>query len=325
MIVKEKNEGIQFLRAVAAILVFIHHDVWHCLEHFKYDLVYLTKTHIGSMGVGVFFVISGFVITLSMHQNKMFFVNRMLRIYPPFWFLVILSSIIFTNSQFTLSSILLIPSLEFNGSYRIHYWTLVYEMFFYAIVYIMILLKVSKEGLLKLMALWLMIIIVMNLFIEFNNYRVPHFKIFFSPINLFFIFGVCIALNRQTYDAIPAYQLLVTIVIGYQFLSTTSGALFYTIQALVCSAILLFFVKLKVPRFCGMLGDCSYGLYLVHDIVVMGIIGLVGRYGINIKFYQLCGLIFVLAGIVGIVYGYAESKFHRRVAYWIKQKSRLLA
>lgn len=317
---KEKNQGIQCLRAVAAILVLIQHVLWYVLEHYKYDLSYVLRTHIGSTGVGIFFVISGFVITLSMKQNKMFFVNRVLRIYPPFLFMVVISLVVFSDSKFTLSSILLLPSLDFNSSYRIPYWTLVYEMFFYTVLYALILIKLSKERLLMFMVMWLITIIMVNLFVEVY-FPVPHFKIFFSSINIFFIFGVCIALNKEPYITIPNYQLFLIIVIGYQYISNTSGTLCHTIQALVCSAILLLFMKLKVPKIWIMLGNSSYGLYLMHNLVIVGVVGLVGRYNINIKFYTLCILAFVLSFVVGTAYGYIESELHKKLANWVKQKT----
>ncbi len=320
---KERNQGIQLLRAIAATLVVIQHVIWYSLEHFKIDPIsVVNKYHIGSMGVGIFFVISGFVITLSLHQNKMFLLYRMIRIYPPFWFLVIVSFFFIKDVTITIDSFLLLPSpsANFNYSYRIPYWTLVYEMFFYSIIYATILLKFSKERLLQVIVFWILVIIIYNMIKEVYT-PVPYLRIFFSPINIFFIFGVCIALNRDIYLKIPNYQLILVVIIGFQFLQLTSATLYHTVQALTCSAILLLFIKIeKTPQFFIMIGNSSYGLYLIHDLGIIGTIYLIKKYGISVKLYPLCLISFVLSMIVGIAYGYVEYKFHKNLVNWLKQK-----
>ena len=317
---KERNQGIQLLRAVAATLVVVQHVIWYSLEHFKIDPIsVVNKYHLGSMGVGIFFVISGFVITLSLHQNKMFLLFRMLRIYPPFWFLVIISFCFVKDITLTIDSFLLLPNKNFNSSYRIPYWTLVYEMFFYSFMYVFILFKISKERLLQIMVFWILIIVIYNMIKEVYT-PAPYLRIFFSPINIFFIFGVCIALNKEMYTKIPNYQLILVTIIGFQFLQLTNGTLYHTVQALACSAILLLFLKIeKIPQFFITMGNSSYGLYLIHDLGIIGVIHLIKKYDVAIKLYPLCLLTFILSMIVGVIYGYVEYKFHQNLVKWVKQ------
>ena len=254
-----------------------------------------------------------------MKQNKMFLFHRILRIYPPFWFVVVISLVLLKHSNFTLSSFLLLPGLEFNSSYGIPYWTLVYEMFFYLIFYLLIIFKLSKEKIINFMIFWLANIIIFNIYHEVY-YPVPYLYIFFSSINIFFIFGVCIALNQEIYQKITSYQLFLIIIIGYQFLQISKNTLYHTIEALICSAILLIFIKYKPSKLIVILGNSSYGLYLIHDICIKGTISLVNKFNISIKLYQLCLLTLIISGIIGIIYGFAESEFHRKLTGWIKQK-----
>ena len=75
---------IQALRGISIILVFLFHLNQ---EIFSY----------GYLGVDIFFVISGFIITKIIYQNliekkfsiKVFFISRFLRLMPSLFFMVI--------------------------------------------------------------------------------------------------------------------------------------------------------------------------------------------------------------------------------------------
>ncbi len=79
---KEKLYSIQILRAYAAILVVISH-VWNN------GILPGTFNELGGFGVDIFFVISGFIMCLTVslkntkHENaKNFIVRRIIRIFP---------------------------------------------------------------------------------------------------------------------------------------------------------------------------------------------------------------------------------------------------
>lgn len=323
MLKSNKNQGIQVLRGLAAVIVLFYHVLYQCFEYFNLNAhLLLTKFYLGSTGVGIFFVISGFVITLSF--KKKFLLNRIIRIFPPYWIAIILSLYLFSDSKITMDSLFLIPrsAANYNYSYRIPQWTLIYEMFFYTLMYISILLNFTSERMNKLMFSWLLIIVTHNLIREVD-YITPGFEIFFSPINVFFIFGVCIALNKEMYVQIPTYILLLVAVIGYQFLNITFLTLHYTIQSLVCSAIFLSFINLKnLPNILVKLGDASYGIYLVHFMIIVWIINLVKVHEVTVNLFQLCILAFIASLLAGTIYGYVESELHKKIANYIKRITR---
>lgn len=96
--------GFGFLRLIAATLVYLAHVVWLTTGHF--DLLYAMsdkQTFLGSIGVGVFFVISGFLITQSFARCSSvveFALKRILRIFPGL-FVVVASTALFVGPALT--------------------------------------------------------------------------------------------------------------------------------------------------------------------------------------------------------------------------------
>lgn len=137
--------NIQLLRAVAAYLVVIYHTQ----PHLNNLLPRPFETHIGAVGVDIFFVISGCIIVLAVHGKQIspteFWTNRIIRIVPLYW-LATIAMILPTFIGFNpsglhdwdigdlLSSLFFIPNVRLDGVAEPILspgWTLIYEMFFY--------------------------------------------------------------------------------------------------------------------------------------------------------------------------------------------------
>ena len=84
--------SVQYLRAVAALLVVFHHA--RQFPGFK-DAV---GTGVGSAGVDMFFVISGFVMAVTAGRRNYpafrFLARRGLRIIPLYWSMTLLSAVL---------------------------------------------------------------------------------------------------------------------------------------------------------------------------------------------------------------------------------------
>src|ERR1044072_9360250 len=69
------------LRGIAALMVvFFHYTFWRPQAKLGFNL--------GTTGVDLFFMISGFVIFMSLlhiNQSKEFVINRISRLYPGYW------------------------------------------------------------------------------------------------------------------------------------------------------------------------------------------------------------------------------------------------
>ena len=78
--------GIHALRGAAALLVVLQHAGHFAAVVTGRPADDLVRFGLGSIGVTMFFTISGFVITLNCHLPTTEFVcRRALRIYPAFW------------------------------------------------------------------------------------------------------------------------------------------------------------------------------------------------------------------------------------------------
>ncbi|MFM0212382.1 acyltransferase [Paraburkholderia sediminicola] len=145
---KRKLFFIQYLRAIAAVMVVFHHarnpQPWLFNPLKNYESL--------AWGVDIFFVISGFVMYIAAKNEipSEFLKNRIIRIVPMYWFWTFALVAISTKFQpwsmqpyqitHLVKSLLFIPhySPVFEGQiwpYLIPGWTLNYEMFFYAIFF----------------------------------------------------------------------------------------------------------------------------------------------------------------------------------------------
>ena len=142
MAVTNQNRILELdaLRGIAAISVVVFH----------YTLGNVFEFNQGGTGVDLFFIISGFVISLTLANTrswKDFLVNRFSRLFPTYWAIVCFTTIIrilngdsITVSRF-LTNLTMVQRLFKVDDIDWVYWTLYVELFFYAF---MLLLFVSK-------------------------------------------------------------------------------------------------------------------------------------------------------------------------------------
>lgn len=131
--------GIQYLRGFAAILVVIWHVNWLVSLPPSYGESPFALAETGLFGVAIFFVISGFIITIvsfgpTRSTRAEFFVRRFVRIIPFMWVCVIGYNLL---SMAGTAKIDLLPGLRAMalwpiGELRPHVvWTLRHEFIFY--------------------------------------------------------------------------------------------------------------------------------------------------------------------------------------------------
>jgi len=284
--------GLQILRGLAAWLVVMHHFN-NVFFNWEPPIKCFKFLNYGYYGVDIFFVLSGFIMFYSIKNNTKgafsFFLDRLFRIIPVYWFMTLLLVISFAllpvetyNTSYTLESLFkslfFIPSLNPKGigHYPFLYvgWTLIYELFFYAVLTISMFISKNK-------ALIITSIILIALPILLKNYR---------PLGLTnkllyeFVFGIIIAygyslsfnskyskvlLNKK--NAIPLLFIIITS--GY-FAITHYGFKFH-IKLLGAGLILILFLLIedfvrdkKWLYPIVLLGDFSYSTYLIHPIIL---------------------------------------------------------
>lgn len=210
--------SVHYLRGVAALFVVLYH-----VKHYVKDVC--ANSNLGDIlfgwgffGVDIFFMISGFVIAISTQHEKSkvsFIVKRFFRIYPLYFFSLVLSVIVLLvrgNSPVAdifkamLKSMFFLH-LDYTGNapffgYSVNYpgWTLTYEMMFYGVFFVALCISNEYRSFIcaaLLAVLCLMINLAFNN-LEFSVYSsidytggfAPVFKVLSSPMMMEFIAGI---------------------------------------------------------------------------------------------------------------------------------------
>jgi exopolysaccharide production protein ExoZ len=273
--------SLQVLRAIAATsVVYFHIEV---------------MPRFGSFGVDIFFVISGFVMTMVIvnGQNaRTFSINRIARIVPLYWIITtcflllaaikpeLLNS---TTANLTnyIKSLFFIPYFKENGALHPMLavgWTLNYEMFFYFCIWISIM--VSRKIFLPLA----LILLISSYIVLGNLIDNRVMNAFFNSTLLFeFAFGMLIFYIYKRLRSIKIYTtpLIIIVLLSYclmawlEAIGTNVDRLYaYGLPsvALVLSLILLensiFYKNNIVISLLVGVGNASYATYLSHLYVV---------------------------------------------------------
>ncbi|MDQ0066455.1 acyltransferase family protein [Chryseobacterium lathyri] len=280
-----KLNNLQIIRGISALLVCCFH-FRGCInfENIQLGDILFGK---GNIGVPVFFVISGFIMTfttrkldLSTNISKeitLFYKRRIIRIVPLYYLLTFIwmaigGSFLLYFDPGTVSrliySVLFLPQ---NNTFPVLYvgWSLNFEMFFYLVFGVSLLFK--KKRYYFIIAFFIFTYVLGLLFTFKNAYllMVTNFS------NLFFVLGIIFALLLDRVS-IPKNKAILISVIGivsfvvYLFTPAINNHfLKLLVVALFVLSFLLFdyTLRLKGNRFLVFLGDISYSLYLVHPFV----------------------------------------------------------
>jgi exopolysaccharide production protein ExoZ len=271
---------IQFLRAIAALMV-----VWH---HAREQLTVL-KTYFpgesGPSGVDLFFVISGFIMVVTTSRKRVssldFLLRRVVRVVPLYWLLtlsVVALAVVAPqllrstdiSASHVVQSLLFIPHLSpshpgTNWPVLVPGWTLNYEMFFYVLFAISLLLNLHLRF--AAMAVLLGGLVLCGLLLGPLN--APVFATYTSPLLLEFLVGAMLGrlwladrVLRSTWGA------ALCLVVGLALLLWRDAP--YAPLAQILGSGLVVAGALS-PRFREwrnrpmlVLGDASYSIYLTH-------------------------------------------------------------
>lgn len=152
---------LDYTRFLAALMVIIFHWGYNGIRNGKISSIdtFLPFAHwatMGYLGVHIFFMISGYVIAKS-YQNKTaieFAVGRFFRLYPSYWVALTITTIVtllwgYKNGlevyplQF-LANLTMVSNLIGSTYVDGVYWTLEYELLFYILIFILMLVGLKK-------------------------------------------------------------------------------------------------------------------------------------------------------------------------------------
>jgi peptidoglycan/LPS O-acetylase OafA/YrhL len=271
---KKSLTGIQVLRAVAALWVVVTH---------------IDAIGIGSFGVDIFFVISGFVITMVGQEEApgVFALKRLFRVVPLYWLLtlgVFCLALVTpallkgtTRDPVELAkSLFFIPFIKSDGIAQpvlFLGWSLNYEVLFYVAFFLALLIHARRASLL-VTAMILGLVVLGSIFVPATE----PFRFWTSPIMLEFVFGVGLyhmwhrgLVLRFGRPVLWAGFVLLQVLIAYGGLRTGLGR---QVDIGIPAALLVFWVlsgeaQAKWPAWLLMIGDASYSLYLLHPFIVL--------------------------------------------------------
>jgi peptidoglycan/LPS O-acetylase OafA/YrhL len=284
-------EVLDCLRTIAVFAVLIYH---YCFRGAAADRSIELSTpglapiaRYGYLGVQLFFVISGFIIAYSAEGRSavQFGIARFVRIYPAFIVCMVLTSLAvvlfgaprfqITIAQVIANLIVVSPALKqpfVDGAY----WSLVYELVFYAWVTLLLMLNLFTGHGKAIVASWIVISFA-NIVIDSSILR----QLFLTDQSGFFAAGLMIHEFFRGRGGARALLLLsaATMTAILQAtreaaeLSTHYGVVFDELVVAAISLASIFAVWLCIPLthppipkcLAVALGGCTYPLYLLHQ------------------------------------------------------------
>ena len=345
--------GLNGIRAIAVIAVLFNH-INQALLHFNiYNFsLFGFRNHkpngwtLGEQGVTMFFVLSGFLITYlllleiakkSKLNVKAFYVRRILRIWPLYFFFLFISIAILYFSQGFIPSgkslffyVFLMANIPFIFKFLIpvyaHLWSIAVEEQFYLFWPLFFKFKSKLKNI-------LIIFIAGQILLRFSIWFVfPHSTLSsFVTVNRFDcmmfggllavllhqdhgsmkiitskytqIFSWCIILvhffNREVFNAIISME-LITLATGF----------------IICGQIKSKHKIINLEnKVCNYLGKYSYGIYVFHPLIIYlfyhyNILSFINNEGLYIAFIFI-GIIVSTLIVAYLSYNYFEVRFLR--------------
>lgn len=289
--------NLHLLRALAALGVVY----FHITSSAGLDLAW----DVGSRGVDVFFVISGFIIAyIGAKKPEHFFVRRLIRIVPFYWAATL---VVFTAATLLprffrstdasvghlVPSLLFFPHLSSSGEVQptlILGWSLNFEMYFYVVFALALLLSTRWAPILCAACIVAVVTIgklVGPVSTAFDFYARTTSLEFCYGIGAYYLLDACVrrkaALERSMALKAGLVLALVASVIAIVMFEHVAKDAYPRYLAgglpaavIVVSALLLerIYGLATRSRLSYLLGEASYVIYLIHPYIVFGVLRL---------------------------------------------------
>ena len=301
--------SVQYLRAVAALMVVFYHLVPQ-LERMGWHATGLDWL---SSGVDIFFVISGFIMWTTTSGGTTsplaFYEKRLIRIVPLYWILTTFTLVLLLTMprllqssalrwDHVIASYLFVPALHpvkpTMEPLVMPGWTLNYEMFFYMVFGLALLLPQKIR--VSAVATIFILLVGLGRWVE-NRQSVTGF--YTSSIILEFLFGMLVGRLHESRRSLAARWAWPAILIGVGFIAAAGSLKSTELRAFLWGlpATLLMLGVLALDRnrrvidlrWARLLGDASYSIYLVHGIILSAVS----------QGWRAIGLATVSGGLVG--------------------------
>ncbi|MGE5157743.1 MAG: acyltransferase family protein, partial [Gemmatimonas sp.] len=276
--------SLQALRAIAAWLVF-----WgHAINAVNLKVAAEFPTLYGPFGVDLFFVISGFVMVYSSEglfgqpgASIKFFARRVARIVPLYWAataILVWFVVPYASTKAVLGSLFFAPHIPSEAPLLFVGWTLVFEMFFYA-VFAIALLAQRRFAVVAAVSVFLIAFSVLlgpapgAAALWAHPPAASGIAYLADPVIFEFVFGMMIALVYRAGGRLSIWATVGLIIAGLIWLAATLDSVPRPYSAGIAAALIVAGMALSsMPspkrnafiRGVVFLGDSSYALYCTH-------------------------------------------------------------
>ncbi|TQM12861.1 peptidoglycan/LPS O-acetylase OafA/YrhL [Pseudoxanthomonas sp. 3HH-4] len=315
------------LRGIAAVAVLGYHFTTRYQEQIGHVGGMALDLRVGKYGVYLFFLISGFVIFMTLERTRTamdFVVSRFSRLFPGYWAAIVLTAAVvyaagLSMQQLPLGELLLNFTMvqEILGAEHLDgsYWTLQVELFFY--VQMLFWFVVGQLRRIHwIIGGWLLLATVEGLCEKHHwhfSYWVRELLILrFIP---FFALGI---LFYRMHRHPGEWRLnLVMVLLALLAIAVGERPVFLPV-ALACCAIFALFIRGRLgfldTRLFVFLGGISYALYLVHQAIGFVVIHQLEQRGVPALLACLVAASVSLALAVGLNRG-----VERPVMAWMRE------
>ncbi|KSA14309.1 acyltransferase family protein [Maribacter dokdonensis] len=299
----------------------------------------------GYLGVNLFFIISGFVIPLSISQRslKKFVVSRFVRLYPTYWLCVtitFLAILFFGYPKFSVNPTQFLVNLTMFQNYvKIEsidgvYWTLFIEMKFYIFIIgiYLILNKIRTFKIDYVIYIWLVLTILNLLFTDLFLFKILNYFLVLEWSS-YFISGI-IFHEIYKFGLKKKFAFLLTISMIISIFKAASNAqnlesIYSTNFSPVIIAAIIFFFYLQMflvsigklnninSNKLTKIGMLTYPLYLIHQNVGFILINNLENYfPKKILMFFVISIMLVLSYIISEFY---DPKISSKLKYQIEK------
>ncbi|MBF0510766.1 MAG: acyltransferase [Candidatus Omnitrophica bacterium] len=295
----KSNEGripeLDVLRGLAALAVLCVHYTTSYTEEYFPPYPTLFDFSKGGYGVHLFFMISGFVIFMTLEKTKKpmdFFVSRFSRLYPAYWVAVIITfcSVRFFHLPLPLGDVTnkeaLVNLTMFQEWFDMRnvdraYWTLTVELSFYILMFVLFLKKGLKH-IEWLGLLWLMVMVVTSRLYWYGHIHMPMWIRHSQMLNYGHLFFAGILFYNLKNKGDVWYRYLglgLCLITGFLVRKHSADIYFEAAFFIIFFLFIRGYLSWLVMRPLVFLGTISYSLYLTHEYIGFIII----RYLFSIK------------------------------------------
>jgi len=295
---KDRIYQIDLFRFVAALSVLLYHYLFR--GYAADNLSSLDFSEIagyfqyGYLGVDIFFMISGFVIALSLKGRsiKDFAISRITRLYPAYWFCLLFTftmMLIFGLPSYPVSfKEMLVNLTMFQGFVKVKdvdgvYWSLLVELKFYLLIgFYLFVNKFRKISINHLLYAWLALTVVYSFLSHLFVMKAISFFLFLNWSSYFIAGMILFDVYKSNLDLRKSALLLVCCLAScYQAVARIDWleghyhtefspiiicaivTMFYALMTLVSTGHLR---SINSPKLIH-LGVLTYPLYLIHQNV----------------------------------------------------------